>query len=90
MEVKEIKFKVQKMKSNICDILSKQELKNLLKMEIRFTGICYSCPLKDLAAKNRMSCVRVMQCICGKSPKKCSEALRLLRNFLGKFKQNKI
>ena len=78
------------MKSNICGILSEQELKKLLKMEIRFTGRCYSCPLNDLAAKNRTSCARVMQCICGKSPKKCSEALRLLRDFLGKFKQNKI
>ena len=78
------------MKSNICGILSKQELKKLLKMEIHFTGRCYSCPLNDLAAKNRMNCVRVMQCICGKSPNKCSEAIKLLNNFLGKFKQNKI
>ena len=78
------------MKKKIPDILSEQELKKLLKMEIRYNGRCYSCPLNDLAAKNRTSCVRVMQCICGKSPKKCSEALRLLRDFLGKFKQNKI
>lgn len=78
------------MKKKICGILSEQELKNLLKMEIRFTGRCYSCPLNDLAAKNRTSCVRVMQCICGKTPKKCSEAIILLRDFLGKFKQNKI
>ena len=78
------------MKRKIPDILSEQELKKLLKMDIRFTGICYSCPLNDLAEKNRMSCVRVMQCICGKSPKKCSEAIKLLRDFLGKFKQNKI
>ena len=78
------------MKKKICGILSEQELKKLLKMEIRFTGMCYSCPLNDLATKNRMSCVRVMQRICGKSPKKCSEAIKLLYNFLGKFKQNKI
>ena len=50
----------------------------------------YSCPLNDLAAKNRMSCARVLQCIFGKSPNKCSEAIKLLRNFLEKFKQNKI
>ena len=74
------------MKRKIPDILSEQELKKLLKMDIRFTGRCYSCPLNDLAEKNRMSCVRVMQCICGKSPKKCSEAIKLLRDFLGKFK----
>ena len=37
-----------------------------------------------------MSCVRVVQCICEKSPNKCSEAIKLLRNFLNKFKQNKI
>lgn len=78
------------MKKKIPDIISEEELKNLLKMEIRFTGRCYSCPLNDLAAKNRTSCVRVMQCICGKTPKKCSEAIILLRDFLGKFKQNKI
>ena len=78
------------MKSNICGILSKQELKKLLKMEIHFNGRCYSCPINDLSAKNRMSCVRVMQCICGKSPSKCSESIKLLRDFLGKFKQNKI
>lgn len=78
------------MERKISDIISKQELKKLLKMEIHFNGRCYSCPLNDLAAKNRMSCTRVMQCICGKTPSKCSEALRLLRDFLGKFKQNKI
>ena len=78
------------MKRKIPDVLSEEEFKKLLKMEIRFNGKCYSCPLNDLAEKNRMSCVRVMQCICGKSPKKCSEAIKLLRDFLGKFKQNKI
>lgn len=78
------------MGKKICGILSEQELKKLLKMEICFTGMCYSCPLYDLATKNRTSCVRIMQCICGKSPKKCSEAVKLLCNFLNKFKQNKI
>ena len=78
------------MEKKIRGILSKQELKKLLKMEIHFSGRCYSCPLNDLAAKNRMSCVRVLQCICGKSPSRCSEAIRILNNFLGKFKQNKI
>ena len=78
------------MKKKICGILSEQELKNLLKMEIHFTARCYSCPLNDLAEKNRMSCARVMQCICGKEPSTCSEAIILLRNFLNKFKQNKI
>ena len=78
------------MEKKIYGILSEQELKKLLKMEIHFTGRCYSCPLNDLAAKNRMSCVRVLQCICGKSPNKCSEAIKLLYNFLNKFKQNKI
>ena len=78
------------MGKKICGILSEEELKKLLKMEIHFSGRCYSCPLNDLAAKNRMSCVRVMQCICGKSLSNCSEAIKLLRNFLNKFKQNKI
>ena len=78
------------MKKKICGILSEQELKNLLKMEIHFTGRCYSCLLNDLAAKNRTSCTRVMQCISGKAPSRCSEAIRLLCNFLKKFKQNKI
>lgn len=78
------------MKNKIPDVISEEELKRLLKMKIRFNGRCYSCPLYNLAAKNRTSCVRVMQCICGKTPKKCSEAIKLLRDFLGKFKQNKI
>ena len=74
----------------ICGILSEQELKKLLKMEIYFTARCYSCPLNDLAEKNKMSCARVMQCICGKTPGTCSEAIIVLRDFLKKFKQNKI
>ena len=78
------------MEKKICSILSEEELKKLLKMEIHFNGRCYSCPINDLAAKNRMSCVRVIQCICEKSPNKCSEAIKLLRDFLNKFKQNKI
>ena len=78
------------MGKKICGILSEEELKKLLKMEIHFNGRCYSCPINDLAAKNRMSCVRVMQRICGKLPNKCSEAIKLLRDFLNKFKQNKI
>ena len=78
------------MKKKICGILSEEDLKKLLKMDIRFTARCYSCPLNDLAVKNRTDCVRVMQCICGKTPSRCSEAIRFLRNFLGKFKQNKI
>ena len=78
------------MKRKIPDILSEEEFKKLLKMDIRFTGRCYSCPLNDLAEKNRMSCARVMQCICGKAPGICGEAIIVLRNFLNKFKQNKI
>ena len=78
------------MGKKICGILSEEELKKLLKMEIHFNGRCYSCPINDLAAKNRTSCARVIQCICGKLPNKCSEAIKLLRDFLGKFKQNKI
>ena len=78
------------MKKKICDILSEEDLKKLLKMEIHFTGMCYSCPLNDLAAKNRTSCARVMQYICGKAPTRCSEAIRILCNFLKKFKQNKV
>ena len=78
------------MGKKICGILSEEELKKLLKMEIHFNGRCYSCPLNDLATKNRMSCARVLQCMFRKSPNKCSEAIKLLRDFLGKFKQNKI
>ena len=78
------------MGKKICGIISEEEFKSLLKMEIQFTGKCYSCPLNDLAEKNRTSCARVIQCICGKLPNKCSEAIKLLRDFLGKFKQNKI
>ena len=79
-----------KMKRKIPDIISEEELKKLLKTEIYFTAGCYSCPHNDLAEKNRMSCARVMQCICGKTPSTCNEAIIVLRNFLNKFKQNKI
>ena len=77
-----------KMKRKIPDIISEKELKNLLKMEIQFTGKCYSCPLSTL----KTSCARIIRCLCGKEPSTCSEAIILLRNFLNKFKskQNKI
>ena len=80
------------MEKKVCGILSEEELKKLLKMEIHFSTSCYHCPLNDLAAKKRMSCVRIMQCISGKTPTRCSEAIRILRNFLKKIKnkQNKI
>ena len=55
-------------------------------MEIQFTGKCYSCPLSTL----KTSCVRTIRCLCGKEPSTCSEAIIVLRNFLNKFKQNKI
>ena len=80
------------MKRKIPDILSEEEFKKLLKMERRFNGKCYSCPLNDLAEKNRTSCARTIRCLCGKTPTNCSEAIIILRNFLNKFKskQNKI
>lgn len=76
------------MKKKICGILSEEELKKLLKMEIHFTGMCYSCPLSTL----KTSCARTIRCLCGKEPKTCSEAIIVLRNFFNKFKnkQNKI
>ena len=76
------------MKKKICGILSEQELKNLLKMKIYFTGRCYSCPLGTLET----SCARTIRCLSGKEPRNCSEAIILLRDFLNKFKskQNKI
>ena len=75
-----------KMKRKVPDIISEEELKNLLKMEIQFTGKCYSCPLSTL----KTSCARTIRCLCGKTPTNCSEAIILLRSFLNKFKQNKI
>lgn len=75
-----------KMKIKVPDIISEEELKNLLKMEIQFTGKCYSCPLSTL----KTSCARTIRCLCGKTPTNCSEAIILLRGFLNKFKQNKI
>ena len=76
------------MKKKIPDIISEEELKNLLKMEIQFTGKCYSCPLSTL----KTSCARTIRCLCGKEPRTCEEAINLLRDFLNKFKskQNKI
>lgn len=76
------------MKRKIPDIISEEEFKKLLKMEIQFNGKCYSCPLGIL----KTSCARIIRCLCGKTPSTCSEAIILLRNFLNKFKskQNKI
>ena len=76
------------MKNKIYGILSEQELKNLLKIKIYFTGRCYSCPLSTL----KTSCARTVRCLCGKEPRTCEEAINLLRDFLNKFKskQNKI
>lgn len=76
------------MKKKICGILSEEDLKKLLKMEIHFTGRCYSCPLSIL----KTSCVRTIRCLCGKEPRTCEEAINLLCNFLNKIKskQNKI
>ena len=76
------------MKRKIPDIISEEEFKSLLKMDIRFTGRCYSCPLSTL----KTSCARTVRCLCGKEPRTCEEAIILLRDFLNKFKskQNKI
>ena len=76
------------MKNKIYGILSEQELKNLLKIKIHFTGRCYSCPLGTL----KTSCARTVRCLCGKEPRTCEETINLLRDFLNKFKskQNKI
>ena len=79
-------YNKMKMKIKVPDIISEEELKNLLKMEIQFTGKCYSCPLSTL----KTSCARTIRCLCGKTPTNCSEAIILLRGFLNKFKQNKI
>ena len=46
-----------KMKRKVPDIISEEELKNLLKMEIQFTGKCYSCPLSTL----KTSCARTIR-----------------------------
>ena len=76
------------MKNKIYSILSEQELKNLLKIKIYFTGRCYSCPLSTL----KTSCARTIRCLCEKEPRTCEEAIILLRDFLNKIKskQNKI
>ena len=79
-------YNKMKMKRKVPDIISEEELKNLLKMEIQFTGKCYSCPLSTL----KTSCARTIRCLCGKTPTNCSEAIILLRGFLNKFRQNKI
>ena len=76
------------MKRKIPNIISEEEFKSLLKMEIQFTGKCYSCPLSTL----KTSCARTIRCLCGKEPSICSETIIVLRDFLNKFKskQNKI
>ena len=71
-------------------IISKEEFNLMLKAKIKLVKSCYDCPIFNLEAKKNFRCARVMQCICGKTPSTCNEAIIVLRNFLNKFKQNKI
>ena len=78
------------MEKKTYNIISEQELKKLLKMKMRFTASCCDCPINDLTVRNGMSCIRIIQLISGKTPTSCGNSIIILRDFLKKFKQNKI
>ena len=71
--------------------LSKEEFNLLLKTKRRkLVKSCYDCPIFNLEAKKNFRCKQIIYQLCGKEPVNCSEAIKLLCNFLNKFKQNKI
>ena len=76
------------MEKKICGIISEQELKKLLKMKMCFTYYCQNCPINSLEVRKRMSCTRIIQYICGKTPSTCVEAISFLCVFLKKIRRN--
>ena len=71
--------------------ISKKEFNLLLKSkERKLVKSCYDCPIFNLEAKKKFRCKQIIYQLCGKEPVNCVEAIKLLRNFLNKFKQNKI
>ena len=71
--------------------ISKKELSLMLRTKKKkIIKSCYDCPIFNLEAKKNFRCKQIIYQLCGKEPVNCVEAIKLLRNFLGKFKQNKI
>ena len=71
--------------------ISKKEFNLLLKSkERKLVKSCYDCPIFNLEAKKNFRCKQIIYQICGKEPVNCTEANKILYNFLKKFKQNKI
>ena len=71
--------------------ISKEEFNLLLKTKKRkLVKGCHDCPIFNLEAKRYFRCKQIIYQLCGKEPVNCVEANKLLRNFLNKFKQNKI
>ena len=69
----------------------KKEFNLLLKnKERKLVKSCYDCPIFNLEAKKNFRCKQIIYQLCGKEPVNCVEANKFLRNFLNKFKQNKI
>ena len=71
-------------------IISKEEFNLMLKAKIKLVKGCYNCPIFNLEAKRYFRCKQIISQLCGKEPVSCTEANKFLRNFLNKFKQNKI
>ena len=79
-----------KIKRKMKVIISKEEFNLMLKAKMKLAKDCYNCPIFNLEAKKNFRCKQIIYQLCGKEPSTCSEAIILLRNFLNKFKQNKI
>ena len=71
--------------------MPKKEINKIIKLgrEYHPDG-CSECYCKTLRETTGASCKYIVKCLCGKTPVNCSEAIRFLRDFLKKFKQNKI
>lgn len=71
--------------------MSKKEINKIIKFGKKYHPEgCRECHLKNLRETTGASCKYIVKCLCGKTPVNCSEVIMLLRDFLKKFKQNKI
>ena len=72
----------------ICGVISKEELKELLKKKIRYTGRCSDCPFSKLDARFELTCSEMSMKLFDICPNSCEEINNLLCNFLNKFRNN--
>ena len=67
-------------------IISKEEFNLMLKAKIELVKGCYDCPIFNLEAKKNFRCKQIIYQLCGKEHVNCVEVIKLLCNFINKFK----